>query len=110
MEITMRVNVDFPIFSSDTEAFGNCSGTLDLVELPAVGDSISFAFCPVGMQMPQCGFDGFLKVVSRRFDVGSDVACSLELSDIYVDGVHLAQALMEYFEGGFGLTGYSYQR
>lgn len=104
----MKVHIDFSIFASPTEAYGNVTGFLELPEAPALGDTISFLFPQREMPPPAFPFEGMLKVEGRRFDLGEATVCSISLSDLYVDGQEEACALMTYFENGFGLKGYPY--
>lgn len=39
----MKVNIDFSLFSSPTDAYGNVTGVIELPAVPKIGDEISLS-------------------------------------------------------------------
>lgn len=102
----MKVAIDFSVFTSPDDAYGNVTGSLDLCAVPAVGDRVSFLFSR-DSTLPGASFDGFLIVTDRRFD-SRQGTCTILLEGLVVTSVHEAEILMKYFEAGFGLLAYRY--
>lgn len=102
----MKVRIDFSIYSSPSDAYGNVTGSLDFCIMPAVGDSVSFLFSR-DSSLPNTSFEGFLVVKGRRFDADKGL-CTIGLEELVVTSVSEAEMLMKYFETGFELLAYRY--
>ena len=101
----MRINVSFSVFSDVSSAYASVSGELDLPCAPSIGDSISFFF-PKKEMFPDTTFCGWLNVLSRRFDVGSEAGISIELEQLVVNSPIEAEAICSYLVAEFGLFPY----
>ena len=102
----MKVDIDFSVFTSPSDAYGNVTGSLELCALPAVGDRVSFLFAR-DSSLPGSSFDGFLVVTDRIFDAEQG-ACTIGLEELVATSASEAEMLMKYFEAGFGLLAYRY--
>jgi hypothetical protein len=91
----MKVNVDISVFSSPTSSFAGIWGEIDLPVVPCVGDEMSFLFGE-GESMPPVDPSARILVTSRRFDVGRNPSCSIELSGIVADSEHGAELICSY--------------
>lgn len=99
----MQLNIDISIFSSPTKSFANVWGGVELPLAPQVGDEVSFLF--MGEEsMPLVDGHSSLKVTSRRFDVGREPSCSIQISDIVAEGEVAARSICKYLERQFGFN------
>jgi hypothetical protein len=105
----VKVNIDFSVFSSPVSAYGNVTGILELPSLPTSGDTVSFSFSKNAALLPDVGFSGLITVENVIFESGGGNP-SLSLASIIVKGEEKAEALMKYFENGFGFFGIRYQQ
>lgn len=106
MELMMKVDIDFSVFTSPSDAYGNVTGSLELCALPVVGDRVSFLFAR-DSSLPGSSFDGFLVVTDRRLDAEQGT-CTIGLEELVATSASEAEILMKYFETGFGLLAYRY--
>jgi hypothetical protein len=102
----MEVNIDFSVFISsptESEAYGNISGTLVLPAIPSSGDELSFFFSPRKKMFPKIeGVRWVLSIETVVFLVGHDKVC-LSLEDVVIKTKSEAEVLVDYFVDGFGL-------
>jgi hypothetical protein len=108
----MKIHVDVSLFCSQSGAFGNIHGDLELAGVPAVGSSIVFMSPSNGVlpvRVP--GFGGSLKVTDVRFAVGQTMTAgiSVSLDDLVLHSEDDARQVMKYLELGFGLFGDEYE-
>ncbi|WP_353572458.1 hypothetical protein [Candidatus Albibeggiatoa sp. nov. BB20] len=100
----MKVHIDFSVFISsltESEAYGNVSGTVELPAVPSSGDEISM--CPRQKLFPKIkGATWMMNIDKVTFSVGEDEVC-LSLQDVVVKTRSDAEALVDYFVDGFDL-------
>lgn len=104
--LDMKVRVDFSVFISsltESKAYGNIHGTLELPAVPFPGNGLSFLFSPRKKIPPKIGdFEWTLGIERVTFLVGQNQIC-LALQDVVVKTKSEAEAFTDYFVGGFDL-------
>jgi len=104
----MQIDIDFSIFDSPTTAFGNVTGSVDVLSPLSVGDVIDL--CVDGKHMGHLGdFSGKLKVISV-VQVGDSGAQLYGLEDVVVASLGEAQELAKRLEVELGLFCVDYDR
>lgn len=102
----MRVYIDFSVFISsptESEAYGNVHGTVELPAIPTSGDRILFMKSPKKKLFPKIeGATWSIVVDVVIFSIGEDDIC-LSLQDVIVKTKSEAEALVDYFVDGFDL-------
>ena len=107
----MKVNIDSSIFSREKGAFGNVTGSIELVVIPQIGDTIIFSPPTAEAKIDSLKFNGVLKVTARIFSANSSTdEISIALTDIMVDTEQDAAAVADYLEVGFNLFATIYEK
>jgi hypothetical protein len=97
----MLVHIDFSIFSSPTEAYGNVTGNLDVPDAIRKGDVISILM--EGNDRFVKGFSGKLRVVSVDYLEGESRKMLIGLDDVVVDSLEDAKELVRQLQEAVGL-------
>lgn len=103
----MKVHVDFSIFissPSESEAYGNVHGIVELPTIPTSGDKVLFVDSPKNKLFPKVEDATWSIAVSNvMFPVGKEKSVHLLLQDVFVKTKSEAEALVDYFVDGFDL-------
>lgn len=99
----MRIDIDFPIFSSTPSPEGVISGKIEVAALPRVGEIISFYTAPNGSIFPKTSsFDPLLKVENVIHNAtGQNTA--LQLQDVILPNKQSVAEVTAFLEQGFCL-------
>jgi hypothetical protein len=100
----IKVYVDISLFTKDN-AFGRISGSIEVPELPQIGDLISF---PLSAAEEHGGYVGLLRVSHRIIPANRDEQIQLSLEDVTVETMDDARRVMVFFEEVCSLFGEPY--
>lgn len=106
----MDVHIDFSIFASPTQAYGNVTGKLDLPALPRVGSRLSLMPLP-GATPPMPSFPGVrteLRVEAVIPMDSPDMGVVVSLETLVLENRMQAREAARYFERAFGFFAWAY--
>jgi hypothetical protein len=93
----MILSIAFTIFSNSNSPFCRVWGTVDLPDVPNVGDEINFAIPSHSVPLPQTSFVGVVQVDAKTYLIGRSPAVHLNLRPIVAASCEEAKLIEMYF-------------
>jgi len=101
----MNIYIDFSIYTEDTGAYGNVTGTLEFNTVPIIGGSVSLLPPSKSGPIHEMGGSEGILIVENRVPAteNSGLDTALSLSDVTVKSPREANQLKQYLELSFDL-------